>query len=127
VVVVVVVVAGEAAAWAETITVLTNRLDPAFRQNQRAQRSLQNASTIDGHRRPPTWARSMRRPQNIRKISDCAVPLKPSDPLASKPVGGFLPAWLRPVFGGCAVATASGGLSAPLTQINATHAQLRMI
>ena len=25
----------------------------------------------------PHWARSMRRPQNIRKISDCTVPLKP--------------------------------------------------
>jgi hypothetical protein len=54
VVVVVVVVAGEAAAWAETITVLTTGLTQRSGKTSGLnevppRRSLQNASAIDGH------------------------------------------------------------------------------
>jgi hypothetical protein len=92
---------------------LNNRLDPAYGQDQRAQsatpqRNLQNTSAIDCHLKIPPRARSMRQPQNICKISDCAVPLKPQ-PAKGRP--GSAPAirgstrWpIVPIFSGYLVA-----------------------
>ena len=80
-VVVVVVVAGEAAAWAGTITDLTTGLTQ--RSGKTSGLNEPPPSAICRMRRrstvmveDPPLARSVRRPQNIRKISDCTVPLK---------------------------------------------------
>jgi hypothetical protein len=79
---VVVVVAGEAAAWAGTITDLTTGLTQRSGKTSGLNEPPPNAICKMRRRSTvmvddPPLARSMRRPQNIRKISDCPVPLKP--------------------------------------------------
>ena len=78
----VVVVAGEAAAWAGTITDLTTGLTQRSGKTSGLNEPPPNAICKMRRRstvmvEDPPLARSMRRPQNIPKISDCAVPFKP--------------------------------------------------